>query len=39
MEPLAGATPAWSSYKEDLQAAAERQELVGRHGTAPCSAV
>jgi hypothetical protein len=39
MEPLAGAAPARFSYKENLHAAAKRQKVVGRHGTAPCSAV
>ena len=29
MEPLAGAAPAGSPYKEDLQAAAERQKNGG----------
>ncbi len=38
MEPLAGAAPARFSYKENLQAAAERQkEMVARQGNAPCS--
>ena len=37
MEPLAGAAPAQSPYKGDVQAAAERQEMVARQGNAPCS--